>query len=78
MSRYFFDVVDQNGRTRDTQGMELDSMDAAIIEARRALGGLVKDALSDGHELPIEIHIRDGDEGPVVLTVLMTEVNAGS
>jgi hypothetical protein len=78
MHRYFFDIVDQNGRSSDTQGMELENLEAAIAEARRTLGGLVKDALSDGEYLPIEIHIRHGGEAPVVLTVSMTQQNTGS
>ncbi len=72
MHRYYFDIVDHHGQTSDTEGMEFETMDEAVAEARRALGGMVKDALSDGGSLPIEIHIRDGDEGPVVLTVTMT------
>lgn len=72
MHRYFFDIVDQNGLTSDTEGMEFPTMDEAVAEARRALGGLVKDALADGQNLPIEIRIRDGDQGPVFLTVNMT------
>lgn len=72
MHRYFFDIVDQNGLTSDTEGMEFPTMEEAVAEARRALGGLVKDALSVGQHLPIEIRIRDGDQGPVFLTVNMT------
>jgi len=72
MHRYFFDIVDHNGLTSDTEGMEFPTMNEAGAEARRALGGMVKDALSNGNTLPIEIRIRDGDEGPIFLTVSMT------
>ena len=72
MHRFYFDIVDHQGLTSDTEGMEFESMDEAVIEARRAMGGLVKDALHGGHDLPIAIHIRDGDEGPISLTVTMT------
>ena len=74
MPTYYFDVFDGNGLTRDETGMEFASMDEAIAEARRALGGMVKDALSDGGADEIEIRIRDGDEGPVHLHVTMTAV----
>ena len=77
MPRYYFDVVDASGLVRDTEGMEFDDMDAAVAEARRALGSMVKDALSDGSEHPIEIRIRDGDEGPILLSVTVTSVNEG-
>jgi uncharacterized protein DUF6894 len=78
MHRYYFDIVDHNGLTSDTDGMEFHTMNEAVAEARRALGSLVKDALTDGHDLPIEIHIRDGDEGPVFLTVTMTTEDGGA
>jgi hypothetical protein len=77
MPTYYFDVVDGGGLVRDTEGIEFASMDAAVAEARRALGGMVKDALSGGNEHPIEIRIRDGDEGPIVLSVTVTSVNEG-
>ena len=77
MPTYYFDVFDGSGLVRDLEGMEFEDMDAAVAEARRALGGMVKDALSDGSEHPIEIRIRDGDEGPIVLSVTVTSVNEG-
>lgn len=69
MHRYYFDIVDHSGLASDTEGMEFETMEQAMAEARRALGGLVKDALSNNHDLPIAIHIRDGEERPVFLTV---------
>jgi hypothetical protein len=75
MHRYYFDIVDHNGLASDHEGIEFLTMDDAVAEARRALGGLVKDALNNGYDLPIAIHIRDGDEGPIFLTVTMTEEN---
>lgn len=78
MPTYYFDVFDGGGLVRDLEGMEFEDMDAAVAEARRALGGMVKDALSDGgSEHPIEIRIRDGDEGPILLSVTVTSVNEG-
>jgi hypothetical protein len=76
MPRYFFDIFDAQGLTRDEEGIEFASMDDAVAEARRTLGGMVKDALLDGHENEIEIRIRDG-QGPVVLSVTMRSVWPG-
>jgi hypothetical protein len=77
MPRFYFDVFDTSGLVRDEVGMEFGTMDEALAEARRTLGGLVKDALIEGTHDPIEIRVRDGDEGPVTLTVSVTAVNEG-
>ena len=53
MPRYFFDIFDAQGLTRDEEGMEFANMDEAVAEARRTLGGMVKDALLNGGESPI-------------------------
>ncbi|HEY9013031.1 MAG TPA: hypothetical protein VIN06_18655 [Devosia sp.] len=74
MPRYFFDIFDSNGLARDEEGMDFGTMDEAVAEARRTLGGLVKDALLEGDESQIEIRIRDGAEGPVILSVTMRSV----
>ena len=41
------------------------------------MGGMVKDALLDGDDSQIEIRIRDGVEGPVILSVSMRSVRPG-
>ena len=77
MPRYFFDIFDRNGLTRDEEGMPFENMDEAVAEARRTLGGMVKDALLDEDDSQIEIRIRDGVEGPVILSVSMRSVRPG-
>lgn len=69
MSTYFFDVQDGDGVFLDETGMELADMDAAIREARRALADMVRDGLRDQAEQRLSIRIRDGAEGPVILSV---------
>lgn len=71
MARYFFDIRDRDGFFADEAGLDLPDMDAAVAEARRALGEMVKDALRDGHEETIEILIRDGSDGPILLSISM-------
>jgi hypothetical protein len=75
MTRYYFDIFDKNGLTRDHEGIEFPSIREAETEARRALGGMVKDALAEGTEDQIEIRIRDGSEGPVILSVTMRSMS---
>ena len=76
MPRYFFDIFDAQGLTRDEEGIEFANMDEAVAEARRTLGGMVKDAMLESGENQIEIRIRDG-EGPVILSVTMRAVWPG-
>lgn len=78
MSMYFFDIDDGGEVFVDTTGMELADMDSAIKEARRALADMVRDALRDQSEHNLSIRIRDGAEGPVVISVTMATQAPGS
>ena len=75
MPHYFFDVQDAEGVFVDEMGMELPDMDAAIREARRALADMVRDALREPSSQAVLIRIRDGADGPVVLSVTLTTVS---
>lgn len=79
MPHYFFDVQDTDGAFVDDVGMDLPDMDTAIREARRALADMVRDALKDQSGEAVLIRIRDGADGPVILTVtLTTELPSGT
>lgn len=71
MPQYFFDVQDAEGVFVDDVGMELPDMDTAIREAKRALADMVRDALRDASGNAVVIRIRDGADGPVVLSVTL-------
>lgn len=72
MPHYFFDVQDADGLFLDDVGMELPDMDTAIREARRALADMVRDAFKEQLGQAVHIRIRDGADGPVVLSVSLT------
>lgn len=72
MPHYFFDVQDTDGLFVDDVGMDLPDMETAIREARRALADMVRDVLKDQHGQAVRIRIRDGADGPVVLSVTLT------
>lgn len=72
MPRYFFDVTDESGVHTDDVGIELPSMEAAIIEARRALADMTRDSLMSQSPTGITIRIRHGQDGPVDLQVRVT------
>lgn len=66
MTRFYFDLWDGHELTRDEDGLELADAAAAMLEGRRALASIVKDAIDQGHEDLIEIRIRNGEPGPVL------------
>ena len=74
MPRYYFDVRDEDGAFVDEVGLELPNMDAAVVEARRALGDMMRDALRDLDHSAVSIEIRDGAEGPIIVSVNLTTV----
>lgn len=76
MPTYFFDVQDDDGMFIDEVGLELPDMDAAIREARRALADMVRDSLREPIGDGLSIAIRDGADGPVVLSVTLSKPEA--
>lgn len=72
MPRYYFDVHDGQGEHRDEVGLEFPDMNAAIMEARRALADMTRESLVIDGATDLSIVIRDGKEGPVNLAVTMT------
>jgi hypothetical protein len=77
MPRYYFDVHDRQGVHSDEVGLEFANMDAAIIEARRALADMTRESLITDGATDLSIVIRDGDDGPVNLVVTMTTERPG-
>ncbi len=69
MARYYFDIHDSTGDFRDEDGLDLPSLEAAELEARRTLAGLLRDMLEAGKEDTIEVRIRNNAGGPIVLRV---------
>lgn len=74
MPRYYFDVHDGEGTFIDEVGVDLPDMDSAIKEARKALGDMVRDALRESLASGIAVLVRDGADGPVLVSVTMTTV----
>jgi hypothetical protein len=72
MPRYYFDVHDAQGTHADEIGLEFPDMDAAIVEARRALADMTRESIMVESATDLSIVIRDGKEGPVNLVVTMT------
>lgn len=56
--RYFFDTVDPSGARRDAVGVDCPSKNGARRLARKALGEMFSESLSEGDET-YEISVRD-------------------
>lgn len=72
MPRYYFDINDGGEIFVDSAGVELANMDAAVLEARRALADMMRDAMRGTECDVVSIRIRDGAEGPVMLEMHFT------
>lgn len=75
MPRYYFDVHDGDGTFIDEAGVELRDMDMAVREARKAIADMVRDALREADGSDISILVRDGADGPILITVTMKTDN---
>jgi hypothetical protein len=76
MPRYYFDIFDKEGVERDDDGLELESIDAAVNEARQALRDMANEAIPEPRTAHLAIQIRDHTEGPVLLSVTITSTLA--
>ncbi|MCC8962638.1 hypothetical protein H8A95_10035 [Bradyrhizobium sp. Pear76] len=57
MTRYYFDIRDDNGIYPDEEGMELATQREAEVEAAESLAGLARDlaTLDDRPDLSVEV-----------------------
>ncbi len=75
MARYFFDLADGDNDI-DAIGDEFSDDDAAIREAVRYLGSLVRDRpeiLLSGHEFTVSV--RSGDAPPIAKVVAQLTID---
>jgi C4-type Zn-finger protein len=73
MPRYFFDIQDGDHFTPDYEGMELDGLEAAKAEAKKALPDIVKDEMPDGDRRDFTVVVKD-EVGHEVLQVKLSLV----
>lgn len=71
MPRYYFDVFSKETKYRDEVGLDFQNMDEAMTEARRALADMAREELVYPTSNSLQILIRDSDEGPILLTVVI-------
>lgn len=71
LARYFFDTYDGNSLVSDAEGIELQSVEMARIEAQKALPDLARDGLPDGDQNTFIVSVRN-EAGQVVLRAALT------
>ncbi|QIG92788.1 MULTISPECIES: DUF6894 family protein [unclassified Bradyrhizobium] len=68
MTRYYFDLRDGEELAPDEEGLELNSMQAAQMEAAKSVADMVRDVVYQSqrvHNHRMAIEVRD-DKGPVM------------
>jgi hypothetical protein len=73
MPRYFFDIHDGDQFTSDYDGVELESIETAKVEAKRTLPDIVKDEMPDRDRRDFTITVKD-EIGHEVLRVTLSLV----
>ena len=71
LARYFFDTFDGTRLVPDTEGLELQNVEMAKVEARKALPDLARDAILDGDQKTFMVSVRD-EAGQVVLRAALS------
>jgi hypothetical protein len=59
MSRYYFDVQDNETLIRDDEGLDLPGIKAAEDEAAKTLPNIARDHIPDGDHQEFAITVRD-------------------
>jgi len=73
MPRYYFDVRDHDGVHFDDVGSSHPDIQAARLEARRALGEMMQETIAVAGKAVITIDIRTGDGKSVVEVVAASD-----
>ena len=71
MPHFYFDVREGDSFTRDTEGLELESLDAAEYEAAKSAAEIGRDPLAKGRYREVMVGVRD-EHGERVLTVTVS------
>ena len=73
MPRYFFDVYEGTKLVRDTEGVELPSLQAAKQQAHASLSDMLRDAAYEERGTDFRVSVRD-DGGVRVIVSLQTRI----
>jgi hypothetical protein len=71
--RFFFDTFDGDRLVPDEEGLELEDLEAAKLEAQTTLPHIAKDKLTDSNKRVFMVSVRDESE-QVVMWVALTMI----
>jgi len=74
MTRYYFDLHNGDGQTRDEQGMDLPSPQSASKEVARILADVARDELATADRVIVAVKVRD-QEGRIVSVATLAFTN---
>jgi hypothetical protein len=72
MALFYFDVFDGVELIHDGVGIDLPDLEAALTEARRTAADIARELMIERSAGPLEITIRDHDQGPILFAVSWT------
>jgi hypothetical protein len=70
MARYYFDVVHENGRIRDDEGLDLPTTDAMRKNVSRVILDLAHDEIGDESHALLQVIVRDDTDFAVFAAAL--------
>ncbi|QRM28696.1 hypothetical protein [Microvirga sp. VF16] len=73
MPRFFFDIHDDEEFTPDREGLDLDGLEAAKAEAKKALPDIVKEEMPVGSRRDFTVDVKDA-AGQIVWRVTLSLV----
>ena len=74
MTRYYFDLHNGDGQTRDEQGMDLPSPQSTSKEVARILADVARDELATADRVIVAVKVRD-QEGRIVSVATLAFTN---
>lgn len=74
MTRYFFDIREDGELTRDEDGVELETLEAARLEAQRALAEMAGELIRQRVVVSLVIEIRTGPDAPRVEALAYSKI----
>lgn len=73
MTRFYFDIRDQQESTFDNEGLEFEAVDDALAEARRALAEIMLEDIAHDGKGAICIEVRTGEGRALVEVVAASD-----
>jgi len=74
MPRYYFDIIENDHRSRDREGVDLPSLDDARREAQEALADMAAEVFRRSENATLTIEIRTESDGASVEVIASASI----